>query len=388
MKQKNTEALQKLVGEFLVQDVEALEAEIGRLPDSENKQVGRQLAKSMDSEDMVMRAIPRLRSLPQPVLEGFLLDALYQNRDWVKYLSDVPSTTTSLRPILLDAASQNIRNEQWWTNWKNIVIQVATQKSPEAADWAADLLTFLQKASIPVDMADVRLVLSQVASKPASKFSSSGKKNKKSPKGEGLADERDAIVAAVNNLYEKFTHEQLKWKEQRAHLLAEIDRLEKERDDREKRLSELTDQFETLKQERDELGRQREQLRDEITTYKAQNRSLQNELQVMTGERDKLKSDIVLWERTAEAQRHQAEQAREQTTLEFRHRLRKNVVPLAAYVRDRAEQALHTFLSHDVRLMVAQFDQLHEEILKEAELPQEGRISPVLLDPPKEDVHE
>lgn len=317
-----------------------------------------------------------------------MLEGLHQNRDWLKYLTDRTSITESLRLLLMDAASENIRDEQWWTNWKKITEKMATEKSSGSKTWASDIVRFLQEASsIPVDISDILSLLSSWES-PSSKPSTSGKKPKKSQKSERLRADKDAVINAVDKLYRKIIEEQQGWETERNELLDRIARLYRERDDFEKRLSDLTQQLDAAIEAGDELRRQREQLREEIATYIAQGRLLQNELQVITDERDKLKSEIVLWERTAEAQRHQAEQAREETELEFRHRLRKNLVPLAAFVRDRAEQALHTLLPQDVRLLAAQFDQLHQEILKEAKLPQEGRISSELLMPPEENVHE
>ena len=388
MKKYNTEAIQNLAMDFLSSDVDELKKKMGQLSDPDRKQVGRLVAQSLNTDDTVYEAVSRIKSLPKPVLQGFLLEGLSQNRDWLNYLTDMTAITEILRPLLMDAASENIRDEHWWTNWKKITEKMATEKSSGSKTWVPDIVRFLREASsIPVDMSDIISRLSPLESS-SSKSSMSGKKPKKPQKGERLRADKDAIVSTVEKFYRKVIEEQQGWEKERNDLVDQIARLHRERDDLEKRLSDLTQQLNAAIEEGDELRRQREQLREEIATYSAQGRLLQNELQVMTDERDKLKSEIVLWERTAEAQRHQAEQAREETALESRHRLHKNLGPLAGFVRDRAEPALHTFLPQDVRLLAAQFDQLHQEILKEAKLPQEGRISSELLMPPEENVHE
>ena len=377
---------EQLIQNFLANKMSSVKKTLQQFEQPTQMDFGRRLFEESKSAS-VSGASKLVTELPLFAQVGFWMSALSSDdRDWNSESSLIAPCLFSL---LQEGAKDGSVTDLWWQQWKTVVLLVVQSGHSQKLPWARDMREFLNQTPPPsIEMTEVivaldkTLALDKKVSKANRSKPSTEKKKKNSVKGvsEPFQGQWDSLISEAEQLIRQFVHFQTKWNDERQALKRRIVDLEQEQTALVKTKEEHEQRITELKEERDEDRLKRNQLLDEVSTEVRKNRALQDELQEVTVQRDQLKSDVNQWKRAAEMHEHRATQIRDGLILEFRHRARKKVVPLAGYVKNRIEEMLRTEPPNDtMQLLALEFDELHREILREADVSQDDRIDPALL---------
>ncbi len=389
-KKGSSQDIQQLVGSFLSNGVSLISGVLQQSVSSVQREFGQKLFDAVELQNSLSNVIESITVLPLDAQVGFWMSALSLDRDWGPESSLIaPCLFALLQEAAKNKTTQSV-SDPWWKNWKSLTLSVLKSKHAEPPSWARSMQEFLSKSPVlPLDVAEVVKVLDKTVL--------GVKKSKPSPKPKGsdrsssvpLKRERDSLILATDQLISGLQQLETKWERECQTLHNKVAELEKGRAKLLQTHEALEHRLATLEKERDEYHRQCDHLQEELSGVKEQYRTVRSQITDVSVQRDQLQLEVSEWKQAAEMHEHRAMQVQEELTLEFHHRIRKKVLPLAGYLKNRVEEILHADLSNEaIQLLALEFDELHREVLCEANVPQDGRIDRALLSQFRGESHE
>lgn len=386
---ESSQDLQQLVGSFWSHGVSSVNEDLQQSSSLRLREFGHKLFDSVESQDSLSKGKESITTLPLEVQVGFWMAALSSDGDWDSEASLIAPCLFSLLQEAAKNTTKKSVSDLWWKNWKSLTLIVLKPSKAKPPSWILAMREFLSKSPVPLDVAAVTEALDKRVSKAKESMQSS--KTKKSGRSTSvpLQREYDSLISAANQLASGLQQLQKNWDRERQALQNQVVQLEEGRAKLLQTHEALEHRLVTLEKERDEYHQRCDRLQEEVSTATEESRTVRQQVTEVSAQRDQLQLEVSEWKQAAEMHERRAMQVQEDLTLEFHHRMRKKILPLAGYLKNRVEEILHAQLSNEtIQLVGLEFDELHREILREADVPQDGRIDHALLSQFRGESHE